>query len=116
MRAGQARAVKQFSTMITLPAGFFYTAALPNKQRRSTKEQLQAHDEVGGSCSAPKTSALPKPVLRLRGSDAPLWPHRSAPLAQQRQVAPEARAALLPRGGGAFTRISTLFSVGHNPP
>ena len=89
---------------------FFYMAALPNKQRRSTKEQLQAHDEVGGSCSAPKTAALPKPVLRLRGSAAPFWPHRSAPRVQQRQVAPEARAALLPRGGGAFTRISTLFS------
>ena len=89
---------------------FFYMAALPNKQRRSTKEQLQAHDEVGGSCSAPRTSALPKPVLRLRGSDAPLWSHRSTPLVQQRQVAPETRAALLPRGGGAFTRISTLFS------
>ena len=63
-------------------------------------------------CATATPTGQSKPTVRGTPFFHTVWPHRSAPPAQQRQAAPETRAALLPRGGGAFTRISTLFSAG----
>ena len=67
MRAGSAILVEQASTRIPLglhcqPA--FLTRQPPHRHPRAAPQHEGAAHEVGGTCSAPRTAAMPKPLLR----------------------------------------------------